>query len=141
MRQTLLSRSEAETVGIARQLASALEPGAVVLLSGELGAGKTSFVRGLAQGLGADPDAVSSPTFTLLQEYPGRLTLYHADLYRVNGAEIDDLGLEEMSEGGVLAVEWADKLPRTLPGAIEVRIEDAGGDRRTITILEGRTID
>ena len=77
----IITHSEAETVAAGRELAAALQPGAVVLLSGDLGAGKTAFVRGLAAGLGIDPDEVSSPTFTLVQEYRGgRLTLYHVDL-------------------------------------------------------------
>ena len=76
-----------------------LAPGAVVLLYGQLGAGKTAFVRGLARGLGAAADDVSSPTFTIVQEYPARrLTLYHVDLYRLEPAEVDDLGLDELVE-------------------------------------------
>ena len=83
----------------------------MLLLYGDLGAGKTAFVRGLAQGLGASDEDVSSPTFTLVQEYRGgRLTLFHADLYRLTPAEAADLGLDEIGEDGVLAIEWADRL-------------------------------
>src|SRR3989304_4943343 len=102
------TRSEAETWSRGRQLAERLEPGAVVLLYGNLGAGKTAFVRGLAQGLGASPDEVTSPTFTLIQEYAGPTPLYHVDLYRLTPAEADDLGLDELLAGdGVVAVAWA----------------------------------
>lgn len=107
-----------------------------MLLSGDLGAGKTAFARGLAMGLGASPDDVSSPTFTIMQEYRGgRLPLFHVDLYRLNDPrEIDDLGLNEIAEEGVLAIEWADRLPRPIPGAITVHIEHGEGDLRTIRI-------
>ena len=92
-----VTRSEDETHAVARVLAATLAAGDVVLLSGSLGAGKTAFVRGMAAGLGIDPGEVSSPTFTLVHEYRGgRLILYHADLYRLDGAATDDLGLEEM---------------------------------------------
>jgi tRNA threonylcarbamoyladenosine biosynthesis protein TsaE len=130
--------SESETAAVARRLAARLERGSVVLLHGDLGAGKTAFVRGLAAGLGADPDEVSSPTFVLVQEYrDGRLPLFHADLYRLDdGREIDDLGLEDLGAEGVLAIEWAEKLPRPLTGAIEVHIEHRDGDIRTIRVRE-----
>jgi tRNA threonylcarbamoyladenosine biosynthesis protein TsaE len=135
--QTITTSSEAETIDAGRRLAAALAPGRIVLLFGDLGAGKTAFVRGLAEGLGANPDEVSSPTFTLIQEYAGRVTLYHADLYRVNPAEVDDLGLDQLGEGqGVVAVEWGERMPRPVAGAIEVRLEDLGDDRRRITIRE-----
>ena len=128
--------SEAETAAVGRDLARTLAAGAVVLLFGELGAGKTAFVRGLAEGLGVDPGDVSSPTFTLIHEYRGgRLPLFHADLYRLSDArEIEELGLDEIGEEGVLAIEWAEKLPRSAPGAIAVRIDQGDGDTRTIAI-------
>jgi len=131
---TYETRSEAETVRLARELATRLAPGAVVLLYGNLGAGKTAFVRGLAQGLGASPDEVTSPTFTLIQEYAGPTPLFHVDLYRLAPAETDDLGLEELMAGdGVVAIEWADRLPRPIEGAISVRIEGEG-ETRTVLI-------
>jgi tRNA threonylcarbamoyladenosine biosynthesis protein TsaE len=133
---TVITQSEAETARAARELAARLHAGDVVLLSGDLGAGKTAFVKGLAAGLGVAPEDVSSPTFTLVQEYRGgRLTVFHVDLYRLNdGREIDDLGLDEIAADGVLAIEWAEKLPRRVPGAIVVRIEHGEGDERTITL-------
>jgi tRNA threonylcarbamoyladenosine biosynthesis protein TsaE len=111
----------------------------VVLLSGELGVGKTVFVRGLARGLGADPEEVSSPTFVLLTSYPGRLTLHHADLYRLSGHRDDaELGLEELpGSDGVLAIEWAERLRS--PGwlrPIRVHLAHAGETRRTLRIEE-----
>lgn len=129
------TRSEAETQEAGAALAARLRPGAWVLLFGDLGAGKTAFVRGMAEGLGVDPGEVSSPTFTLVQEYRGRVPFYHVDLYRVAGVEVDDLGLEELgAAGGVVAVEWAERLGRTVEGAIRVAIVDLGGDRRELTL-------
>jgi tRNA threonylcarbamoyladenosine biosynthesis protein TsaE len=131
----ILSRSDAETEAVGEALASRLAPGARVLLYGELGAGKTAFVRGLAAGLGIDPDDVSSPTFTLVQEYRGgRLPLFHVDLYRLAAGEVDDLGLDAQAADGVLAIEWAERMPRGDDGAIAVRLEHAGDDLRRITI-------
>jgi tRNA threonylcarbamoyladenosine biosynthesis protein TsaE len=131
-----ITRSEAETADVGRALAATMRDGSVVLLFGDLGAGKTAFVKGLADGLGARQDDVNSPTFTIMQEYRGgRLPLYHVDLYRLSDPrEIEDLGLEEISENGVLAIEWAEKLIRRPGGAVAVRIEQGDGDTRTIRI-------
>jgi len=133
-RRVVVTESEMDTMELGASLADSLTPGSVVLLEGELGAGKTAFVRGLANGLGAPEEDVSSPTFTLVQEYRGRLPLLHADLYRISGDEADDLGLDELGRDGIVAIEWAAKLPRKPAGAVEVLIEDLGGDRRRITI-------
>ena len=132
--RTTVTRSDAETEAVGQELASSLGPGARVLLYGELGAGKTAFVRGLAAGLGIDPDEVSSPTFTLVQEYSGRLPLFHVDLYRLAPGEVDDLGLDALAAQGVLAIEWAERLPRADAGAIHVRLEHAGENDRQITV-------
>lgn len=128
------SSSERATEDVARALAATLEAGDVVLLSGELGAGKTAFVRGLASGLDIDPSEISSPTFTLVHEYRGgRLPLFHADLYRLNQAVVDDLGLWEMgARDGVLAIEWPDRLSHPMPDAIHVVITIEGDDERLI---------
>ena len=133
---THVTRSEDETAAVARELASTLRPGAVVLLSGNLGAGKTAFVRGLAQGLGVSPDEVSSPTFTIVHEYRGgRLTLYHVDLYRLERAATEDLGLEEMGvRDGVLAIEWPDRLTHALPDATMVDIDIVDEATREIVV-------
>jgi tRNA threonylcarbamoyladenosine biosynthesis protein TsaE len=134
---TISTHSEPETASVARELARRLKAGSVVLLFGQLGAGKTAFVRGLAEGLGISPEAVNSPTFTLVQQYRGgRLPLLHVDLYRLDDPrEIEDLGLDELGEDGVLAIEWADKLPRSVAEAIEVRIEQGQGDARHIAVV------
>jgi tRNA threonylcarbamoyladenosine biosynthesis protein TsaE len=132
-----VSRSEDETAAVASELALGFRGGEVVLLTGELGAGKTAFVRGLARGLGGDPEEVSSPTFVLLTAYPGRLLLHHADLYRLRGdGDERELGLEELpGPGGVLAVEWAERLRETpWRRAVRVRLAHAGDDVRTIRI-------
>jgi tRNA threonylcarbamoyladenosine biosynthesis protein TsaE len=128
--------SEDETRERGARLAAELQPGAVVLLSGDLGAGKTAFVRGMAAGLGIDPDEVTSPTFTLVHEYHGgRLPLVHVDLYRLERADLDEIGLDQdVASRGVVAVEWSERLSRALEGAIQVRIEDAGDDRRRIRV-------
>ena len=128
--------SEEETRRVAIGLAETLAPGSVLLLHGDLGAGKTAFVRGLAEGLGYTDDPVSSPTFTLVHEYAGgRVPLYHADLYRLpDGASLDDLGLDEVAEDGVLAIEWPERLARGVPGAIDIRIDITGDSSRTIAI-------
>jgi tRNA threonylcarbamoyladenosine biosynthesis protein TsaE len=134
-----VSHSEAETAEVASRIATGFGGGEVVLLTGELGAGKTAFVRGLARGLGADPDEVASPTFVLLTAYPGRLTLHHADLYRLRGdGDERELGLEELpGPAGVLAVEWAERL-QLVPwrSAMRVSLRHAGDDERVIRIEE-----
>ena len=111
----------------------------MLLLSGDLGAGKTTFVRGLAEGLGINPGDVSSPTFTLVHEYRGGgLTLYHADLYRLERTATGDLGLEELGvRDGVLAIEWPDRLTHDLPGAQLVQLEVVDDTSRRITIPSG----
>ena len=107
--QHLVSSSPEDTRGLGERLGALLEAGDVVLLSGELGAGKTVFVQGMARGLDFD-GSVSSKSFVLLGEYPGRLTLYHADLYRLEDPEqVQDLALDEISSGGVLVVEWPER--------------------------------
>ena len=133
--ESRVTRSEDETADLARELAAALNAGDVILLSGNLGAGKTAFVRGLASGLGLDPEDVSSPTFTLVHEYRGgRLTLYHADLYRLERIATEDIGLEEMGVAdGVLAIEWPDRLAHAMPGAREVQIEIVDENTRRIS--------
>jgi tRNA threonylcarbamoyladenosine biosynthesis protein TsaE len=134
--KTINTHTEEETAAIGRELANSLSAGDVVLLSGDLGAGKTAFVRGLAEGLGVPREDVSSPTFTLIQEYRGgRLTLFHVDLYRIEDRrEFDELGLDEIAEGGVLAVEWSERLPQPPPHAIRIAIAHAGESERRVTV-------
>jgi len=120
------------TRAAARALAAAIGPDGLVLgLVGPLGAGKTAFVKGLAEGLGIDPASVSSPTFVIANQYRGRdHSLAHVDLYRLeSGAELDDAGFRDLLEpGAVVAVEWADRLPDALPAdRLELRIERGEG--------------
>jgi tRNA threonylcarbamoyladenosine biosynthesis protein TsaE len=133
--QPRVTHSEDETTTVARELAADVKAGDVILLSGNLGAGKTAFVRGLAAGLGIDPEEVSSPTFTIVHEYRGgRLTLYHADLYRLDRVATDDLGLEEMGVAdGVLAIEWPNRLSHPMPGARTIEIEIVDENTRRIS--------
>lgn len=137
----ITTHSEDETAAAGRDLASRLERNAIVLLSGDLGAGKTAFVRGMAEGLEIDPREVSSPTFTLIQEYRGgRLPLYHVDLYRLKSIEVDELGLDDERMGeGITAIEWPDRLPHPFRGAVIVRIDHADGSMRTIEITGDST--
>lgn len=130
-----MTHSEEETTAVGERIGASLNPGDVVLLYGDLGAGKTAFTRGLARGVGAAADDVTSPTFTLVQEYRGRITLYHVDLYRLEEREVDELGLEELILGdGVVAIEWAERWRERPNDVIEVRFEHAGEDDRRITI-------
>jgi tRNA threonylcarbamoyladenosine biosynthesis protein TsaE len=134
----VITASETETERAGEELAGRLAPGAVLLLYGELGAGKTAFVRGLARGLGGSPDDVSSPTFTIVQEYEGtRARLYHVDLYRLSPAEIDDLGLDDLIDsGGIVAIEWADRWRGRPDDAVEVQLERVDDERRRIRVRE-----
>jgi tRNA threonylcarbamoyladenosine biosynthesis protein TsaE len=134
-----ITDDEQGTEALGERMAGTLRAGDVVLLSGPLGAGKTAFVRGLARGLGLGAAEVSSPTFTLIHEYRGgRLTLFHVDLYRLTSASADDLGLQELGvDDGVLAIEWPERLARTVPNSISVHLEPLAGEpetRRRITI-------
>jgi len=108
-----------------------------ILLYGDLGAGKTAFVRGLVAATGGDPQDVSSPTFVLMQEYAGDLTVYHVDLYRLRTEEVLDFEPQIhdlIDRGGVVAIEWADRLPAPYAGAVQVRIDDQGDDDRLLTV-------
>src|SRR3989339_984824 len=114
------SRNAKETVELGRKIGKKLKANDVVCLTGTLGAGKTTLVQGIAAGLDVK-DYVNSPTFIIINEHPGRLVLYHIDLYRLeDGAEIEDLGLEEyFNAGGVCVIEWAEKLGDLLPKKAE----------------------
>jgi tRNA threonylcarbamoyladenosine biosynthesis protein TsaE len=126
--QTTTSPAETEDAG--RRLGERLTSGDVVLLTGELGAGKTTFVRGVAQGTSSTAP-VASPTFQLVRVYPGRVQLAHVDLYRIeNQAELADLGLDELADQGAVVVEWGDRVE--VPDAALIEIEHLSGDRRLI---------
>ncbi len=133
----LESRSPAATEAIGEGLAALLSPGTTLALYGDLAAGKTCLVRGLARHFGAR-DAVHSPTFTLVNEYGEDVRLHHLDLYRLGGAEeLADLGLEEMVDTGICAIEWAERAEGMLPKRrVELHLEHAGGDLRRIRISD-----
>jgi tRNA threonylcarbamoyladenosine biosynthesis protein TsaE len=136
---TFTSNSVAETIAFARNWGRELSPNDVVALVGDLGAGKTHFVKGLLQGL-ENADEATSPTFALLHEYRnGRLPVFHFDFYRLNRrAEIDEIGFADyLSEGGVSVIEWADRFPDALPKRTRwLRLESVSESTRTITEKE-----
>jgi tRNA threonylcarbamoyladenosine biosynthesis protein TsaE len=133
------SLSEQETYELGMRLAGTLKGGELVVLEGDLGLGKTVFARGIAASLGVIPEDVTSPSFTLVQEYSGgRLPMFHVDLYRLNDEprEIESLGLDDLlNSGGVVVVEWGEKLPlRIREHAITIRFHDMGEGSRKIEI-------
>src|ERR1700730_12561667 len=134
----MISRSEQETYDFARKLAAGLRVPAHVLLHGELGAGKTLFAKGLADGFGVDDiDEVSSPTFTLINQYPGRIKVYHIDLYRIETGALDGLGLEEIVDDpdAAVIIEWAERLGAfATPGAVRVFLSYVDDCSRRIDI-------
>ena len=128
----LITNNATETEAEGERLGVTLQPGDLVLLAGPLGAGKTTFVRGLARGVGSMAH-VASPTFQLVRVYPGRIALAHVDLYRLEaGAELADLGLEELLDQGAVVVEWGDRLA-TEEGR-RITFEVLEGDRRRLRI-------
>jgi tRNA threonylcarbamoyladenosine biosynthesis protein TsaE len=131
---TLTSGSVEETEAIGRRLGALAEPGDVIGLAGDLGAGKTAFVRGLAAGLEVPAHVVASPTFIMIAEYAGRLPVFHVDLYRLDPGQIDLMALREYLYGpGVTAIEWCDRLPvGALDAYLAVRIEYAAPGRRLV---------
>ena len=137
-RRTLDLTSPEATDQFGRRLGAVLFPGAVVALNGPLGSGKTFLVRATALGLGvADSRLVTSPTFVLIQEYPGRLPIYHFDLYRLpSGHDFLDLGATEYLEGqGVCLIEWADKFPQCLPKErLDLLLEPVSKVRRKLEL-------
>jgi tRNA threonylcarbamoyladenosine biosynthesis protein TsaE len=136
---TRISNSVNETESIAAEIARTLTGGECIALDGELGAGKTQFVRGLVTALGGDPHSVSSPTYVLLNIYDrGRLKLFHLDAYRVGGADdFEAIGFAELLEQrGVVVVEWAERVRDLLPESIiQIKIEAIGENQRRIAIL------
>jgi tRNA threonylcarbamoyladenosine biosynthesis protein TsaE len=135
---TQLSKSVAETESTAADLARTLAPGSAIALHGNLGAGKTQFVRGLLIGLGGNPRSVSSPTYVLLNIYEtGRMPLFHLDAYRIGGADdFEAIGFSELFEqGGVVVVEWAQRVADLMPAdAIHVHLTPLGENEREIRI-------
>lgn len=137
---TYLTNGPEETEALGERLARRLEAGAVVAYTGDLGAGKTAFTRGLARGLGIE-DAVTSPTYTIVNEYPGKIPLFHFDMYRLSSSEdLFDIGWEDyLARGGVIAVEWSERVEDVLEDALKVVIhrDPECDDGRCITIEGG----
>jgi tRNA threonylcarbamoyladenosine biosynthesis protein TsaE len=134
-----ITQSDEETRAFGEALGRRLGPGQVVCLIGPLGAGKTTLAQGIARGLEVE-DVVNSPTFTLVQEYAGRVPVYHLDVYRLSGPEeATDLALDEMlAAGGVVMIEWPERIAAVLPpDRLEVRLEPQGEDRRVTASAVG----
>lgn len=132
------TRSEEETIALGEEIARGLKPSAVVLLIGELGAGKTTIAKGLVRGLGAAaPEDVSSPTFTLIHEYGERPKVYHIDLYRLERAsEVLALGIDDLLDGdAVVLVEWGERFPALWPpDRIEIHLSSLDEQEREVTV-------
>ena len=133
-----VSNSPAETEALGEALAQALTPGSVIAFTGDLGAGKTAFTRGLARGLGVT-ERVTSPTFTIVNEYEGRLPLFHFDMYRLGSSdELFDIGWEDyLARGGVCAVEWSENVEEALEDCIRVDIRRGSHDNQRIVTIKG----
>ena len=133
----VITRSAEETFELGRKIGEAINGRKLFLLSGDLGAGKTVFAKGLAAGLEIDPADVTSPSFTLVNSYEGRLRLYHIDLYRLDAGACRELGLEEIfeDESAIVVIEWAERLGFTPEGATEVMIEYLSDSERRIKFL------
>ena len=134
-----ITNAPEETEALGAALAKTLQPGTVIAYTGDLGAGKTAFTRGLARGLGIR-EPVTSPTYTIVNEYlSGRLPLFHFDMYRLSCSDdLFDIGWEDYLErGGVCAVEWSENVADALEGALWVRIEKTGENTRRITVEGG----
>ena len=133
----VITKNESETILEGKKLGLTLHPGAIIALYGELGAGKTTFIRGLAEGLNIKMH-VSSPTFTIVNEYPGDIPLFHFDTYRLETeSELYDIGWDDYPErGGICAVEWSEKVPNAFPAdTIIVKLENTGNNNRRIEII------
>lgn len=137
-----ITSSPGETEKLGQALGAVLQPGTVLAYTGDLGAGKTAFTRGLARGLGCT-ESVTSPTYTIVNEYlSGRLPLFHFDMYRLSGADdLWDIGWEDyLDRMGVCAVEWSENVTDAMEGAIRVSIRKTGESTRVITIEGGEEL-
>lgn len=134
MNQKVIVNSAEETMEFAKKLGSGLVPGSILTLEGDLAAGKTTFTKGLALGLGI-MDIIDSPTFAIVKEYEGEIPLFHMDVYRLDGDSDIEFILEYFDRGGVCVIEWASIIAQDLPvERIDIRIERLDGDGREITI-------
>ena len=135
-----VSESEKHTQDFAKSFAKTLSRGSVIAFEGDLGAGKTAFTRGLAEGLGCK-DSVSSPTFAIVNEYDGEIPLFHFDMYRIETfSELYSIGFfEYLERGGICAIEWSENIYSALPDdAVFVKIEKISENERKITVTEGK---
>ena len=132
---TFYTESAEQTIGLGEKIGSFLRPGDIIALQGTLAAGKTTITKGIAHALGI-PEDITSPTFTLISVYEGRLPLYHMDVYRLEGsADFSDLGAEEMLYGnGICVIEWSEKIMDELPSRTIVIKLSAENEKRTVTI-------
>lgn len=132
---TFYTESAEQTIGLGEKIGSFLHPGDIIALQGTLAAGKTTITKGIARALGITED-ITSPTFTLISVYEGRLPLYHMDVYRLEGsADFSDLGAEEMLYGnGICVIEWSEKIMDELPSRTIVIKLSAENEKRTVTI-------
>ena len=137
MEVVIFSNSLSQTRKLGKKIGEILESGTVIRLIGDLGSGKTSLVQGIAEGLGVSPEYyITSPTFTLINEYPGRHTLYHVDLYRLETAvDFENIGLLDiLFDDGVVAIEWAEKLAEDLKNPITIKLSIVDDHSRKIQI-------
>jgi len=135
-KKIIITNNESETILEGERLGKVLLPGSIVALYGGLGVGKTAFTRGLAIGLGLDAH-VSSPTFTIVNEYPGKTPLFHFDMFRIETEdELFDIGWDDyLDRNGVCAVEWSEKVPGVFPsGTFTVKLENLGGNTRRLVV-------
>ncbi|QER42804.1 tRNA (adenosine(37)-N6)-threonylcarbamoyltransferase complex ATPase subunit type 1 TsaE [Thermodesulfobacterium sp. TA1] len=137
MEISFITENEEETIELARRLSKVLKPGDLILLYGDLGCGKTTFVKGITEGLLVDPDIyVTSPTFSLINVYEGKYTIYHVDLYRLDHIELEELGLHEFLNEGIVIIEWADRLTEPLKeDFLEVYFEYLDLSKRKLTFI------
>ncbi len=134
----IISNSVAETEQLGAKLAQSLPAGSIVAFTGDLGAGKTAFVRGMARGLGVE-ERVTSPTFTIVNEYSGSRPLFHFDLYRLGDAdELFDIGWEDyLIRGGICAVEWSERAPEAMEHCVQVDIRRGEHDQQRVIEIGG----
>jgi tRNA threonylcarbamoyladenosine biosynthesis protein TsaE len=138
MQVNIISNSLEKTHELGKKIGAKLEPGTVIRLIGDLGSGKTSLVQGIAQGLDVSSEYyITSPTFTLINEYPGRYTFYHVDLYRLEDTvDFEDIGLLDiLFDDGVVAIEWAEKLTEELKNPITIQLSIIDDHSRKIHII------
>jgi len=144
--KTFTTQSSGETEALAVRFAKKLKPGNVILLEGDLGSGKTTFVKGLAEGLGVRRgESVSSPTFVIMRIYKGKIPVYHFDLYRLESeAELEAIGFDEFvnDPSAVCCIEWPERAGRLIPpDALKVQLKVIGESERTICLPEGGSFD